>query len=142
MILYLDSSALVKRYIAEDGSEHVKEWISDAEMPVTAFITRVEVAAAIARSEQTKVISKEAAEAALLKFRSEWDNIQRLPITENTVIRGDFLACQFHLRGYDAIHLACAAIWQETLGLPVALATFDQQLAKAAKGLSMEVFPS
>ena len=137
MILYLDASALVKRYIQERGSENVNAWIDEAEMVTTGLISRVEVAAAIARAGRNQLISFEEAFAALRQFRAEWENYQRLPISENTVARGDTLAYEYHLRGYDATHLACALIWQETIGLPVTLATFDRQLIEAAKTVKM-----
>jgi uncharacterized protein len=142
MILYLDASALVKRYIAENNSEQVNGWIGAAEMVVTSLITRVEVAAAIARAQRMKIITQEDATAALRLFRSEWESFQRLPITENTVMRGDFLACDHNLRGFDATHLASALIWQESLGLPVTLATFDGQLLQAAKEANLRFLPS
>jgi len=142
MILYLDASALVKRYIAENSSEQVNGWIDAADMVVTCIITRVEVAAATACAQRMKIISSDEAAAALRLFRSEWESFQRLPINENTVMRGDFLACEYNLRGFDATHLACALIWQETLSLPVTLATFDGQLVQAAKEVKMEILPS
>lgn len=142
MILYLDASALVKRYIQERDSENVNAWIEAAEMVVTGLISRVEVAAAIARAGRMKLISTDDALAALRQFRSEWDSFQRLPITENTVIRGDALAYEHNLRGYDATHLACALIWQETLGMPVTLASFDRQLIEAARVVQMAFLPS
>lgn len=142
MILYLDASALVKRYIQEKDSEKVNAWIDAAEMVVTGLITRVEVAAAIARAGRMKLITTDEALAALRQFRSEWESFQRLPITENTVIRGDALAYEHYLRGYDATHLACALIWQETLGMPVTLASFDGQLIEAAKEVQMAYLPA
>jgi len=142
VILYLDASALVKRYVQEKGSEQVSAWIGEAEMAITGLITRVEVSAAIARAGRMKLISSEEALAALLQFRLEWESLQRLPITENTVIRGDSLAYEHNLRGYDATHLACALIWQETLGMPVTLASFDSQLIEAAREVRMAYLPS
>ena len=135
MILYLDASALVKRYIQEKASRDVNAWIEAADMIVTGLITRVEVAAAIARAGRMKLITPDETLAALRQFRSEWESFQRLPITENTVVRGDALAVEHNLRGYDATHLACAVIWQETLGMPVTLASFDDQLIAAARGV-------
>ena len=141
MNLYLDASALVKRYIAEKSSEQVNAWIGEADLIVTSLITRVEVAAAIARARRMKIIASDESDAALHQFRSEWESFRRLSITENTVIRGDLLACEHDLRGYDATHLACALIWQESLGLPVTLATFDGQLVQAAKAVRIEILP-
>jgi predicted nucleic acid-binding protein len=141
VILYLDASALVKRYIQEKASEDVNTWIDAAEMVVTGLITRVEVAAAIAHSGRMKLISPDETLAALRQFRSEWESFQRLPISENTVIRSSDLAIEHNLRGYDATHLACALIWQETLGMPVTLASFDSQLIEAARNVNMATLP-
>lgn len=142
MILYLDASALVKRYIEEKASRDVNTWIETADMVVTGLITRVEVAAAIARAGRMKLIRSDETLAALRQFRSEWESFHRLPITENTVVRGDGLAVEHNLRGYDATHLACALIWQETLGMPVTLASFDNQLNEAARGVQMACLPA
>lgn len=141
MILYLDASALVKRYIKEKESERVNDWIEAAEMALTGLITRVEVVAAIARAGRMNIIPSEEALAAIHKFRSEWESFHRLPITENTVMRGDLLAYSQNLRGYDATHLACALIWQETLGVPVTLASFDEDMAEAARNVKLETLP-
>jgi predicted nucleic acid-binding protein len=142
MNLYMDASALVKRYIQENGSQDVKAWIEAADMVLTGLITRVEVAAAIARASRMNLISPDESLAALRLFRSEWESFYRLPITENTVVRGDSLAVEHDLRGYDATHLACALIWQETLGMPVTLASFDSQLIEAAKRVNMSCLPA
>ena len=142
MILYLDASALVKRYIQEKASQDVNAWIEATDMVVTGLITRVEVAAAIAQASRMKLITPDETHAALRQFRSEWESFHRLPITENTVVRGDALAFEHNLRGYDATHLACALIWQEILGAPVTLASFDDQLIEAARGVQMAYLPS
>jgi len=142
VILYLDASALVKRYIQEKASQDVNAWIDAADMVVTGLITRVEVAAAIARAGRMKLITPDETLAALRQLRSEWDSFQRLPITENTVARGNTLAVEHNLRGYDATHLACALIWQETLGMPVTLASFDSQLIEAASGVQIAYLPA
>ena len=142
MILYLDASALVKRYIQEKASEDVNAWIEAANMIMTGLITRVEVAAAIASGGRMNLITPDETLAALRQFRSEWESFHRLPITESTVARGDVLAVEHNLRGYDATRLTCALIWQETLGMPVTLASFDDQLIAAARGVQMAFLPS
>ena len=43
MILYLDASAIVKRYIDELGSEDVVQWIGDADLVGTSLIARADV---------------------------------------------------------------------------------------------------
>jgi predicted nucleic acid-binding protein len=132
----------LKCYIQEKASQEVNAWIQAADMVVTGLITRVEVAAAIGRASRIELIRPDETLAALRQFRKEWESFQRLPITENTVVRGDALAVEYNLRGYAATHLACTLIWQETLGAPVTLASFDGQLIEAARVVQMAHLPS
>jgi uncharacterized protein len=139
--LYLDTSALIKRYIDEMGSPDVRAWIRSSDDKATTLITRAEISAAINRLLRMRQLSQEDYGNVLEEFRSEWQDFHRLPITEMLVARADNLACEHNLRGYDSVHLAAALIWQELLGLPVTLATFDGELAEAARASSMMVLP-
>ena len=47
MVLYLDTSALLKRYVAEPESKDVNAKMDEATAIATALITRAEVAAAL-----------------------------------------------------------------------------------------------
>ena len=133
MILYLDASALVKRYVQEAGSPEVNVWVDTAQLLTTGLVTRVEVAAVLARLVRMQVFEKRAAERVLNVFREEWESLLRLPITDTTITQADRLAWRYGLRGYDAVHLACALIWRETLARPVHLATYDRELWQAGK---------
>ena len=50
MILYLDTSALVKRYVMEPGSSEVIALIEQADMVGSALLTRVEMASAMSKA--------------------------------------------------------------------------------------------
>ena len=141
MILYLDASALVKRYVAELGSTEVNEAITGAEVIGTAIVSRAEVAAALAKSVRLRVLNQEDALGSLRAFRNEWLDLVRVQVTEMVVPRADALAWEHHLRGYDAVQLAAASIWQEAMGIPVTMATFDQQLWKAAELVGLVPYP-
>ncbi len=142
MILYLDASALVKRYIAETGSEQVNAWINNADIVVTSIVSRTEVVAAISRAFRMQILTEGDAKKAIMIFRSEWEILQRLPVTKVTVARGDSLAWELGLRGYDALHLASALLWQETLDIPTTLATYDRQLWEAANNSGLGLLPN
>jgi len=141
LILYFDSSAMVKRYVEEQGTSDVLDWMDDSELNGTVLVTRAEVAAAITRAVRMQYVSPENAGQFLNVFHKEWNNFTRLPVTESLVARADALACEHNLRGYDAIHLAAALNWQELIDLPVALVTYDKELASVARALGMAVFP-
>lgn len=141
MILYLDASALVKRYVAEPGSAAVGSLIEEGEAVGTGVISRAEVVAALARAVRTKLLSRQAAASALESFNAEWESLVRVQMTEAVVARAAALAWEHGLRGYDAVHLASAIFWEEMLGEPVTVASFDRQLWKATKASRLLAWP-
>lgn len=141
MNLYIDTSALLKLFIQETYSDEIRRLVESADLVATGLITRAETAAGINRLTRMNLINQAECEAALNNFRKEWGDYHRILVTEQIVIRADFLTGQYSLRGYDAVHLACALTWSELLGAPVTLATFDKELHEAAQKSSMEVFP-
>ena len=141
MIVYLDASALVKRYVAEAGSPEVGQLLARADVVGTAAISRAEVAAALAKAVRVSTLTRDEAEAALQVFRAEWTDLVRLQLTEVILAQADTLAWDYGLRGYDAVHLAVARFWQSSLGEPVTLATYDRQLWKAGGAAGLVVWP-
>ena len=142
MILYLDTSALVKKYIAEAGSDVVSQAIGAAELVGLSTIERAEAAAAFAKAVRMGNLTRGEGLAALQFFRSEWSSMMHIQATETVVARADSMAWDYHLRGYDAVHLASAVIWQEILGQPVTMAVFDRKLWAAAEQVGLIPFPS
>lgn len=141
MILYLDTSALVKRYVVEPGSKEVIALIEQADSVGSTMLTQVEMASALAKAVRMNWVKTENAEIAWQDFLSQWPSIARLSVTPGLVERAAHLAREYGLRGYDAIHFASALIWQEMLEMPVRLATFDRELWQTAKKAGMTVWP-
>ena len=141
MNLYLDTSALAKRYVEEPGSEDVLNWMELADMIGTGLVTRAETAAGMTHLLNRGILTEEDFRLALEQFRVDWIDYHRIPVNEELIARTDFLACQYSLRGYDAVHLASALVWQEALMVPVTLATYDQELAEACKKSGLRVLP-
>jgi predicted nucleic acid-binding protein len=141
MILYLDASALAKRYVAGVGSVEVDRLIAQADVAGTAAISRAEVAAALAKAVRVGTLARDEAEAALQVFRTQWVDLVRLQLTEVILAQADALAWDYGLCGYDAVHLAAARFWQSSLGETVTLATYDRQLWQAGGAAGLVVWP-
>ena len=133
MITYLDASALVKRYVIEQWSDETIELTTTADVVATSLVSRAEVAAALAKAVRTKLLSDEDARKAQRTFAGEWLNLARIPVTDALVARAETLAWDHALRGYDAVQLASALTWQESVGTEIVVATFDTQLWKAVR---------
>jgi predicted nucleic acid-binding protein len=142
MILYLDASALVKRYVAELGSAEVSAAISRAQVTGTSLLSRAEVEAALARAVRVHALTQEEALASLQVFRNEWPDLMRVQVTEMVVARAGAFAWDHGLRGYDAVHLAAASGWQDALGERVTLATLNKDLWTVAESVGLEAYPA
>ena len=141
MIVYLDASALVKRYVAERGSRETRELSTKADVVATSLITRAEVAAALAKAVRLGIIEPDSGRKAQRAFASQWPDIAKVPVSEALVSRAEALARDFALRGYDAVQLASALTWQEAVGAEITLATFDRELWDAGKRAGVRIWP-
>ena len=142
MILYLDASALVKRYVAESGSAAVESLIGGAQAVGTGVLSRAEVAAALAKAARAGLVTRESAAKALQAFNADWEHMIRLQVSEPLVARAASLAWEHGLRGYDAVHLAAALVWREMLGGPVSVATYDRELWRSAQASGLSAWPT
>jgi predicted nucleic acid-binding protein len=141
VIVYLDASALVKRYLEERGTRETIEFTAAAEMSATSVVSRAEVAAGFARAVRTGLVPHEVARKAQRAFAGDWPDLVRVPVTEALVDRAEALAWDFALRGYDAVQLASALTWNESVGTDIVVVTFDVQLSKAARQAGMKAWP-
>jgi predicted nucleic acid-binding protein len=153
-VLYLDSSALIKHYQSERGTDsldaRLDEEARNFRSPFTSVLTYAEVQATFARRRREGFLS--AAEFGEVQDRFDADWVLSItPIDLNTNLLGFVrnIVSEFPLRGADAIHLA-SVIWLRDvarLGVnvgkyagPLIFASSDKQLAKAALKHQIEVF--
>lgn len=141
MILYLDASALVKRYVAEPGSREVIALTAEAAAVATSLVSRAEVGAAFARAVRLGILDDRGGRRVRGRFAREWPDLIRVPVTEALVSRAEALAWDHGLRGYDAVQLAAALTWQDSIGQDVVLATFDHQLWEIAPHAGLQAWP-
>jgi predicted nucleic acid-binding protein len=140
-MLYLDTSALVKKYVEESRSDAVRNCVAQHEMIATVTITRAESAATFARAVRRGSLTEDMARASHRQFIREWKTYMRIRVTESLVARADEVAWTFRLRGYDAVHLAAALEWYDRMEEPITVATFDEDLWRAAAEAGLERFP-
>lgn len=115
---YLDSSALVKRYADEPGSQWVRqitELLSE-NIILLAEITLAEVAAALsAKHRAPGGLTREQRDAALSRFLQDCNEAFLILTVDRAVIdRAVELTQNYRLRGYDAVQLAPALVRMAT----------------------------
>jgi predicted nucleic acid-binding protein len=137
MILYCDTSALVKLYIAETGSELVQGRLADAEAVVVCRLAWAEAHAALSRRAREAVVDAETIEQAKAALAVDWPRFVIMDVTQHLVERAGDYADTFALRAYDSIQLAAAFETARISQLPTLFACFDARLNKAANTLGL-----
>jgi uncharacterized protein len=137
MILYLDTSALVKAYVVEAYSSKVLTAIEQAKIIATHPIAYVEAHAAFSRVKREKKISEQEYELIKTKFRKDWVNFLLFHSNEALLEHAADLAEILFLRAYDSVHLAAATLLAKKSELPVTFACFDHHLNKSARVLGL-----
>ncbi|MGA2439655.1 MAG: type II toxin-antitoxin system VapC family toxin [Tepidisphaeraceae bacterium] len=145
-VLFLDSSALVKRYVAEAGSSHVAGLLDPAVGNVVhiAAVTGAEVIAALVRRQREGSLSANDTARAIAEFREDWTNGYEVITVDRALVDRAMQAAERHgLRGYDAIQLASAmeihtAGLQFQLGLTFVSTDEELNAAAMAEGLQVE----
>lgn len=141
MILYFDTSAMVKLYVEEEGSDKVKAVSVQAQVVATSLIGYAEARAAFARAKREARLHAKEYQQALEDLDRDWDSYFVLEVTEDLVRRAGTLAEDHALRAYDALHLASALTLRDRVQRAVAFLCFDGELEAAARGEGLTTSP-
>ena len=137
MIVYLDTSALIKIYVAEVGQGLVLERLRGGNQIATALITYVEMFAAFARLEREERIRPADYRLLAEQLEENWLSYWTVDLSRSVVQRASRLARRHRLRGYDAVQLSSAL---ELRGdAEIEFVSFDRHLNAGARreGLSI-----
>ena len=142
MLYYLDSSAWVKRYFEEIGSEVVEGLFSQSETLGCSPLGLVEVGSAMARKRTAGTVTVGEFEARRESLLKDWHHFLRSEPSPATMQRAFDLTDTCSLRGADAVHLASALALKEELELGSDEFTFvvsDAELKAAAIQVGLTV---
>ena len=130
MTLYVDSSALLKRYVDEHDSDAAVGLMASDPVLVTSRLTEVEV-----RRNLTRLLEGSALTTSRRQFGADLDAFALVALDAVTCNEASRIAEQTLCRSLDALHLACALrAGASTTGL-----TFDLRQAQVARTLGLSV---
>ena len=114
-IYYLDTSALMKRYIPEAGSDVMEELfdgLTDSDELTTSYLTLLEVNSTATRLFKGRAITRGHHQRILIRFTLDISNnaITLVPIQNELVDSALGIAGEYTLRSLDALHFASALI--------------------------------
>lgn len=137
MILYLDTSGLVKIFLNEAGSDATRTSIGQADMLATSQVTYAEAMAAFARRHREGGLNDDQLDVMTSELGRLWADFNVIGVDE--IAAGGF-ALRHGLRGFDAIHLAAAMTLHRSIpGGTLSFLSFDarQRAAAKAEGLTL-----
>lgn len=135
MIVYCDTSALIKLYVDETHSGAVTKALSETDAIATSLLAYPETRATLARAQRDKRLRPSDFRQALAQFQQDWASYVVLDTHQALMLHAGELAEHHALRGADAIHLASAIQLAHDLQSspkPMVFLAFDIQLARAA----------
>ena len=141
MILYLDTSALVKRYFQEPFSDEVITRWQTATGIVISSVAYAETLASFYRKKREADLKEAVVRKVIEAFRLDWQSFIRIEVNDELDEYLDRALKRYPLRGFDAIHLASAILVREGLREEILFVCFDQLLARAARKEGFEIFP-
>lgn len=134
-VLFLDTSVLVKLYVAEPGTENVVRLANDPELdPVVILdLAILEFRSAVRRRQRERDIAQSAAEQILRKVEHDASSVFLLQPSGQAVIEEAMRLVDIHpLRAFDALQLAGGIAAGYNAGSEVAFACADATLCDAA----------
>lgn len=133
MILYCDTSALIKRYVEEEGTELVDALWEKSKGIATSTVAFAEALAAFSRRHREGLLSVKEYKAAVEKFKGDYASLILVPIDTALNHAIETIIKKYPLRGFDAIHLASALVFGKLKDSGLQFACFDRNLNEAAK---------
>ena len=141
MIVYLDTSALVKLYIEEEGTDMVKEITGKADVVATSRISFAEARSALVRCQDEKVISGNNYRQCITNLKSDWEMYLVLDASETVIQIAGELIENYRIRGFDGIHLASGLVLMRQVNEVVNFMCWDSKLWHAAKKEEFKIWP-
>ncbi len=133
LVLYLDTSALVKLYVREESREEVRRAVQQAGAVAVSEVGYVEARSTFARREREGSFSTEGHDREVGRLRRDFGGAYLTrPVTGEVVACAGELARVHALRAYDAVHLATALILREELE-----ETAEEQKRESAEGVGI-----
>ncbi|MFB1502193.1 MULTISPECIES: type II toxin-antitoxin system VapC family toxin [unclassified Thiocapsa] len=138
MILFCDTSALVKLYIREEFTDEMLAATAAASAIAVCRIAWAEAMAALARRAREFPDDVDVIETVRCRLRTDWSEYAIAEVTQALVELAGEYADTFALRGYDSVQLAAARTLSDAGPGPVQFACFDRRLQNAAQVLGLE----
>jgi uncharacterized protein len=138
-MVYLDSSALIKRFVAEKGSTFVDHILKRHRPISTSRLSYLEIYSCFARLKRKGSISERAHVSVAKQLETEFPTYRTVELTRDLFEIARSLIEKYPLRSLDAIQLASAARLKQVAGDLLIFAGANRKLLDAASAEGFRV---
>jgi uncharacterized protein len=139
MICYLDSSAIVKRYIREDGTDKMNSLIAGAKILATSKLTYAEILSAFFKKYRAKELSEKHLNTVLTTFENDWAYFLVVEFGDEMLPLIKKLVRKHYLKGADSIHLSSALWLKAAVKTDITFIASDLDLLAAAHSETLQI---
>lgn len=134
MIIYFDSSSIVKWFFDEPFEDLARNAKNRASIAITSLIAFPEVMSAFNRAWRDRRCRKKEMEIVCHEFERIWPDFKWITVNERLLQQAGRLIFKHNLKGFDAVHLASALELKAVSdGIDLFFSSFDRQLNYAAR---------
>lgn len=138
-MFYIDSSAWVKRYEREEGTEWVDELWRQGRSLASSRLGLVEVISAVVRRHGGRGVARDVTERVTGDVRTDYSEFVAVALSDEVLDLAAAFAEAHGLRGADCVHLASAVHLGRVFGEQATLIASDAELLAAARAEGLAV---
>ena len=135
---YFDTSVLVKRYVREEGSLTAGDLMRRHRI-LSSAIAPVEALSAFSRRRAAAQLSDDDFRLVVARIRADRHHWELVGLTHTVLSRAEQVIGTAGVRTLDALHIACALVFQEMSATRVAFITADARQREAAQQMALDV---
>jgi uncharacterized protein len=137
-MIYLDSSALIKRYTEEIGTDLVRSILLTSAAIATSKLTYPEILSVLMRKHRAAEIARRSLTNIIDRFEKDWSHLFVLQFHNDLLPIAKKLISNHPLKAADAIHLSSALWLKHSTKTDVTFVASDSALLKAAQGEGLQ----
>jgi predicted nucleic acid-binding protein len=138
-MMYFDSSALVKRYLKEDGTEKVNSLIASQRLIATSKLAYPEILSTLTRKQREVEISRKDFKSVIAIFEKDWEKLFIVEFHDELLKTIKELLGKYSLKGADTLHLSSAIWLGRVTKTRVTFVASDATLLRAARSENLMI---
>ena len=136
--LYVDTSAMVKRYLDEPGHREVLRLLRRHDL-VSSVLLPVEVRSAMRRRVDDRTLETARAASVLKRFAADRVVLAMVELTADVLAQAESLVSSYPIRTLDAIHVGSARMFASRIGTTALFVSADERQADVAAAIGLPV---